>query len=663
MDKFKVSIIIPVYNVEKYLVECLESVVNQTLDNIEIICINDGSTDGSLKILEDYNLKYKNIKIINQENSGLSAARNSGIKVAKGKYLYFLDSDDYIELNSMEECFNIAEEYKLDILSFDATVFYDSDFTTNTFKEKYDRKAILTTDVMKGKDFYNLVNKKGGYKAPVWLNFYRNEFIKENSLYFYEGIIHEDELHTMNSFIKANRIKYIPKKFFNRRLRSNSIMTSKINIKRIEGNYVIAKETYKLYLNNDLNEETKNILLFWIRRYYYNSLVFCDMTNNYNIKNEIVNDIKGKKDIIDVELDMLINSPVLFYQIEKKKIVDNLFIVHTPYHIILALALVKSDTYKKCCNEIFINDTFNIDKNQINILEKIFNKVYICNKDYNFDKAYTLIKYNIYRNIFINNETEVEMQFIIEKNLHRMGKVIHIEDGTTDYSDYIRETFNDIEIEHYNKLLNIKIEKIKVLGAHSKIKKSYLTYPELVRGELKDKSENIEIDSRLIKEAIEKLYDKFDQDTEVLNNKINILIALEHSEFFYINNSSMDNYLTVINEIIYKAKEKNINIYLKYHPREKNKYLDKHIIQSDNVKFVKNSIAIEAFYSFKNLYLISRVSTSLMTFCKVLDSKRAICIEKIFDEDSNRLIEVFEKLNIFLPNTIDEIIQKINNKI
>ena len=157
----------------------------------------------------------------------------------------------------MEECFNIAEEYKLDILSFDATVFYDSDFTTNTFKEKYDRKAILTTDVMKGKDFYNLVNKKGGYKAPVWLNFYRNEFIKENSLYFYEGIIHEDELHTMNSFIKANRIKYIPKKFFNRRLRSNSIMTSKINIKRIEGNYVIAKETYKLYLNNDLNEETK----------------------------------------------------------------------------------------------------------------------------------------------------------------------------------------------------------------------------------------------------------------------------------------------------------------------------------------------------------------------------------------------------------------------
>ena len=195
------------------------------------------------------------------------------------------------------------------------------------------------------------------------------------------------------------------------------------------------------------------------------------MTNNYNIKNEIVNDIKGKKDIIDVELDMLINSPVLFYQIEKKKIVDNLFIVHTPYHIILALALVKSDTYKKCCNEIFINDTFNIDKNQINTLEKIFNKVFICNKNYNFDKAYTLIKDNIYRNIFINNETEVEIQFIIEKNLYRMGKVIHIEDGTTDYSDYIRETFNDIEIEYYNKLLNIKIEKIKVLGTHSKIKK------------------------------------------------------------------------------------------------------------------------------------------------------------------------------------------------
>ena len=100
-----VSIVIPVYNVEKYLKQCLESVVNQTLDKIEVICINDGSTDNSLNILKEYEKKYNNIIIIDQENKGPGFARNIGMKRASGKYIYFLDSDDYIELNAMEICF------------------------------------------------------------------------------------------------------------------------------------------------------------------------------------------------------------------------------------------------------------------------------------------------------------------------------------------------------------------------------------------------------------------------------------------------------------------------------------------------------------------------------------------------------------------------------
>ena len=98
-----VSIVIPVYNVEKYLKQCLESVVNQTLDKIEVICINDGSTDNSLNILKEYEKKYNNIIIIDQENKGPGFARNIGMKRASGKYIYFLDSDDYIELNAMED--------------------------------------------------------------------------------------------------------------------------------------------------------------------------------------------------------------------------------------------------------------------------------------------------------------------------------------------------------------------------------------------------------------------------------------------------------------------------------------------------------------------------------------------------------------------------------
>lgn len=119
----KVSVIRPVYNVENYLEEYLNSAVNQTLKEIEIIAINDGSTDCSLEILNKYKSKYKNFSIINQENRGLSGARNSGLRVSKGKYVYFLDSDDYINKDAMEICYKEAEKDKLDIVTFDEVHF------------------------------------------------------------------------------------------------------------------------------------------------------------------------------------------------------------------------------------------------------------------------------------------------------------------------------------------------------------------------------------------------------------------------------------------------------------------------------------------------------------------------------------------------------------
>ena len=116
----KVSVIIPVYNVEKYLEECLDSVVNQTLKEIEIICINDGSIDNSVKILEKYRDKYSNIKVINQKNLGVGRARNVGVKLAKGEYIFFLDSDDYIEVDALEKCYIEAKQHRLDVVLIDS---------------------------------------------------------------------------------------------------------------------------------------------------------------------------------------------------------------------------------------------------------------------------------------------------------------------------------------------------------------------------------------------------------------------------------------------------------------------------------------------------------------------------------------------------------------
>ena len=112
----KVSIIVPVYNIEKYLAKCLDSLINQTLEDIEIICVNDGSTDNSAEILNEYAQKDCRIKIINQDNAGLSAARNTGINAANGEYIGYVDSDDWIDLNFYEKLYNAAKDTDADIV-------------------------------------------------------------------------------------------------------------------------------------------------------------------------------------------------------------------------------------------------------------------------------------------------------------------------------------------------------------------------------------------------------------------------------------------------------------------------------------------------------------------------------------------------------------------
>lgn len=114
----KVSVVIPVYNVENYLEECLDSIINQTLKDIEIICINDGSTDASIDILEKYAKADSRIQIFNQNNSGLSAARNRGIELSKGEFVYFIDSDDYLDLNALKELYDLSVKYGTDFIIF-----------------------------------------------------------------------------------------------------------------------------------------------------------------------------------------------------------------------------------------------------------------------------------------------------------------------------------------------------------------------------------------------------------------------------------------------------------------------------------------------------------------------------------------------------------------
>lgn len=186
-----VSVIIPIYNVEQYLAKCLDSVINQTYKDLEIICVNDCSPDNSAKILEEYSKKDNRIKIINREqNGGLSAARNSGMEIMTGDYVYFLDSDDWIDNNYIEELVSKMEEKNVDMI-INANVKFEYEI-----QPKIDNSNSIE---------YSSHSQEGEYISPydcfknprykiwaVWTHLYKSKLIKENNVIFPDGYINED---------------------------------------------------------------------------------------------------------------------------------------------------------------------------------------------------------------------------------------------------------------------------------------------------------------------------------------------------------------------------------------------------------------------------------------------------------------------------------------
>lgn len=260
MKKPLISVIVPIYNVEEYLIDCLESVVNQTYKNIELIAINDGSTDNSLQILEDYASKYMYIKVVSQENSGQSVARNVGISMASGKYVYFLDSDDYIKLNTFEDLITNMEEYDLDIIRFGAEPFVDRmdeeiDSNQYDFSKYFDSEKIYTNNELLA------INTKTFWPSPV-LYIIRKKLLTSNNITFKPGIIHEDVLFTTEVFLNCKKGMYKNNFYYKRRYRPNSVMTSvslQSRIKSLKSRYVILNELINMLKRYTDKDEKKLI--------------------------------------------------------------------------------------------------------------------------------------------------------------------------------------------------------------------------------------------------------------------------------------------------------------------------------------------------------------------------------------------------------------------
>lgn len=233
-----ISVIIPVYNVEEYLRECVDSVLKQTYEAFEVILVDDGSTDASGDICDSYVEKDARIRVIHQENQGLSGARNAGFASANGMYVYFLDSDDWILPESLEELVDKAQREDAEVVFFDANSFADHPEEFQV-EQRYIRKYVYETG--EGYRVLEELQKHKEYHSAVPLLFLKREFIQENEIQFEAGILYEDMLYTYEVYCKAKRVAHLQKAFYQRRYRSNSIMTSRKNLKH----YISTMKVYK----------------------------------------------------------------------------------------------------------------------------------------------------------------------------------------------------------------------------------------------------------------------------------------------------------------------------------------------------------------------------------------------------------------------------------
>ncbi|MCD7883281.1 MAG: glycosyltransferase [Lachnospiraceae bacterium] len=237
------SIIIPVYNVEQYLERCIDSILSQGEDSFEVILVDDGSTDRSNKICDSCAVKHSFIKAFHKTNGGLSSARNYGINHANGKYLLFLDSDDYLEPSCLRRLMTCIKDHMCDVIFARAYTVDESGNRvsktryTDNFGEYRNSNCFLSR-VFKSKDDILMC-------APFYIC--KKEFLINNNLYFKEGIIHEDELWTPSVLIKAERIYYSEIYFYNHYMRENSIMHSD-NLKRsVNDTFEVCLKLEKLY--------------------------------------------------------------------------------------------------------------------------------------------------------------------------------------------------------------------------------------------------------------------------------------------------------------------------------------------------------------------------------------------------------------------------------
>ncbi len=300
----KVSIIVPVYNTAEFLPQCLDSIINQTLQDIEIICVNDGSTDNSLSILQEYAKNDKRIVIINQENSGLSCSRNNALRIATGEYVQFVDSDDYIIKEACQKLYDKCSKFDLDMINFEGINFNNKNKMQTRAQTIFYIPLTENKEVYTGNDFNRI---RDMLPISSCRYFYKRKFLVDNDMFFPEKICFEDNYFVLKASVLAPRFGTLREILYYRRIHRDNITQ---NWSKFFQDYIkiilLIHEMLKKYDNSDF---TKKKMKLYIQNvvHKYNSLIPKDkekykkemiaLMRKLRINNNILNEIPYKQQL------------------------------------------------------------------------------------------------------------------------------------------------------------------------------------------------------------------------------------------------------------------------------------------------------------------------------------------------------------------------------
>lgn len=317
INMIAITLIVPVYNVEKYLVRCLDSCLHQDLDEdeYEIIAVNDGSCDGSLKILKEYANRHRNIVLIDKPNGGLSSARNAGLERARGKFIWFVDSDDWIAENCLKAVCCMFDNNNIDMLTFNT--YYATDIGYN---EQVVKRNMVDGQILDGAQLYNQ-----GFIYPftgVPFYIYRSSFLRKHNLRFVDKIYFEDWLFTPMVYVYCDKCLYWDNFLYYYYMRTGSITQSVPSVKKAED---IIKIAERLYIETASVKRERSMIIyksiacltksFYAQWYYLNKTERLCLRKAFLIKSFWIKSIlySARLKYIAVVISLLLNIRILHF--------------------------------------------------------------------------------------------------------------------------------------------------------------------------------------------------------------------------------------------------------------------------------------------------------------------------------------------------------------